>query len=82
MMLGNVKDLFVKGVLLSSTIDRTNLSLTLDKVGRYCEEDLKNTDLPFEVVDKRAELWFKANEAYMNGEYGLCRSHLVNYFLV
>lgn len=82
MMLGNVKDLFVKGVLLSSTIDRINLSVALKKVGDWCEEDLQNYDLPFEVVDKRADLWGQALDAYLEGNYETSRNFLIDYFSV
>ena len=62
-MLENVKDGFVKDILLSPTID-------------------KILDLPFEVVDKRADLLGQAMDAYIDGNYGTSRSLLIEYFSV
>jgi hypothetical protein len=81
-MLENVKDGFVKDVLLSPTIDKINLSSVFLIVGNWCEEDLENPDLPFEVVDKRADLWEQAMDAYLDGNYGTARSLLIEYFSV
>jgi hypothetical protein len=81
-MLKNVRDGFVRDTLLSPTIDKTNLSITLLKVGGWCEKDLENYDLPFEVVDKRADFYVRASEEYSEGNYGTCRELLINYFSV
>ena len=81
-MLENVKDGFVKDILLSPTIDKILLSIALFRVCVGCEKDLENLDLPFEVVDKRADLLGQAMDAYIDGNYGTSRSLLIEYFSV
>lgn len=81
-MLENVKDGFVKEVLLSPTIDKFNLADVLRKVGGLCSKDLENGEIPFEVVEKRKDFWFAASDSYRQGDYPKCREHLINYFSV